>query len=58
MLGGYEKGTPRLYRGLVDRFETAREHAERAMKDARETEEPNPSTEIHRLVALLRALKD
>ena len=56
-LHGYTKDMAGVYDDLEDRLETAKSHAERALSDAVATERPNPSTEVHLLVAYLQALQ-
>lgn len=53
----YEKSQPGLFGELVPRLETAKTNAEKALKDVASTGEPNPSTEVHQLVAYLQNLK-
>lgn len=55
-LSDYTKGRTGVYGDLEDLLETAKSNAERALADAKETGRPNPSTEVHRLVAYLQAL--
>ena len=55
-LPGYTKSGAGVYGVLEDRLETAKANAKRALADAKETGRPNPSTEVHRLVAYLQAL--
>lgn len=54
---GYTKTTEGMYLELESRLEVAKARATRVMDEARETEEPNPSTEIHELVSYLQSLK-
>ncbi len=53
----YAKGTPGVFHRLDDRLEHAKDHAARALTDAKATNEPNPSTEVHELVDYLQSLK-
>ncbi|MCY4610476.1 MAG: RloB family protein [Gammaproteobacteria bacterium] len=53
----YAKATEGIYPALESRLEAAKARALRAMDEAQETEEPNPSTEIHELVSYLQSLK-
>lgn len=55
-LPGYTKGKAGVYGVLEDRLETAKANAKRALADAKKARRPNPSTEVHRLVAYLQAL--
>ena len=56
-LHDYTKGMAGVYHQLEDLLETAKSNAKRALSDAAATERPNPSTEVHRLVAYLQALQ-
>lgn len=56
-LHGYTKGMADVYENLEDRLETAKSNAKRALSDAAATGRPNPSTEVHLLVAYLQALQ-
>lgn len=56
-LPGYTKGMSGVYKNLEDPLETAKSNAKRALSDAKATGSPNPSTEVHLLVAYLQALK-
>lgn len=56
-LHGYTKGMADVYEKLEDRLETAKSNAKRALSDAAATGRPNPSTEVHLLVAYLQALQ-
>ena len=56
-LHGYTKGMAGVYDDLEDRLETAKSNAKRALSDATATGRPNPSTEVHLLVAYLQALQ-
>ena len=52
----YAKNLERLFQALRNSLESAKRHAERAARDAAQTEEPNPSTEVHELVTYLQSL--
>ena len=52
----YTKNLERLFQLLRDSLDAAKRHAERAARDSAQTEEPNPSTEAHELVAYLQSL--
>ena len=54
----YEKAKRGVFLRLKDAVENAKEHADRADDDAKKTGNPNPSTEVHRLVAYLEQLKE
>lgn len=56
-LHGYTKGMSGVYDDLEDLLETAKSNAKRALSDAKATERPNPSTEVHLLVAYLQSLQ-
>lgn len=56
-LPGYTKGMAGVYKNLEDRLKTAKSNAERALSDVAATGTPDPSTEVHLLVAYLQALK-
>ena len=56
-LPDYEKTQRGLFEYLEDRLEDAKSNAQRTIVDASKTKEPNPSTEIHRLVEYLQNLK-
>ena len=53
----YRKAQPDVFAGLLDQLEPAKERAVRAQHDVAATREPNPSTEVHRLVDFLQTLK-
>jgi len=53
---GYDKGQNGIYSLLRDKMSTAIKHAKRAEKDAKQTGEDNPSTDVHHLVAELQDL--
>ena len=53
----YTKRMAGVYKTLECRLETAKCNAKRALSDATATETPDPSTEVHLLVAYLQALK-
>ena len=52
----YEKGQTETGQFLEERFDFAFENAERALNDAKETGENNPSTSVHLLINELRNL--
>lgn len=54
--GEYAKGMENIYSLLKDRTDTAIKHAERAEKEAVQTNERNPSTSVHHLVRKLQQL--
>ena len=54
---GYDKATRGIFRRLVGRLERAKERARRAIRDATDTGDCNPSTEVHELVDYLQRLK-
>ena len=56
-LCNYTKGMAGVFRVLEARLDTAKNHAGRAQTDAKATGRADPSTEVHRLVAYLQALK-
>ncbi len=56
-LPNYEKSQRGLFQNLENRLENAKENAQRTIEDGRETNDPNPSTEIHLLVNYLQRLK-
>ena len=56
-LANYTKGNSGVFEELVDRMETAKSNARRALSDAEATKSPNPSTEVHCLVEYLQNLK-
>ena len=53
----YSKTKEGIFQVLESRLETAKVGALRAIKEAQETEELNPSTEVHELVSYLQSLK-
>jgi len=53
----YTKRMAGVYKNLEDRLETAKSNAERALSDVAATGTPDPSTEVHLLVAYLQDLK-
>ena len=55
-MGDYDKGQAGLFDLLKGRIEQAKTHARRAMEDAKEVNQPNPSTEVHELVDYLQKL--
>ena len=55
-LPGYRKRVAGVFDDLLSRVETAKRNAERARSDASITDQDNPSTEIHSLVAYLQSL--
>ena len=56
-LPDYEKAQRGLFQDLEDRLEDAKANAQRTIADATNTNDANPSTEIHRLVSYLQQLK-
>lgn len=56
-LPDYEKAQRGLFQDLEDRLKDAKANAQRTIVDGRKTNNPNPSTEIHRLVNYLQHLK-
>ena len=54
----YEKARSGIFLELRDAMDRAMKHANRAKIDAEQTGEPNPSTEVHRLVTYLGKLKN
>ena len=54
----YRKAGDGVFLHLRDVLEDAKERADRARTDAGQTDEDNPSTEVHGLVAYLEGLKD
>lgn len=56
-LPGYTKTTKGVYHALESRLEAAKARAIQTMDESRETDEPNPSTEVHKLVGYLQSLK-
>ena len=57
-LSDYTKGKAGVYGVLESKLETAKSNAEHALSDAKETGRPNPSTEVHLLVAYLQKLAE
>ena len=55
-LPNYSKGDPSTFGSLYDRLEQAIANARKALADAADTNEDNPSTEVHELVEHLREL--
>ena len=55
-LRDYTKGSAGVYRTLEGRLESAKRNAKRALADAEKTGRPDPSTEVHCLVAYLQSL--
>ena len=53
----YTKGMAGIFEKLYPNTDIAIENAKRAMKDAEQTGEKNPSTEVHNLVKYLQNLK-
>jgi len=49
----YQKGMKNVFTRLQDRLAAADMAARQALKDASQTQEPNPSTRVHELVAVL-----
>ena len=56
-LPGYAKQEQGRFRELEARLDDAMNRADRALGDARSTQEHNPSTEVHELVRYLRSIK-
>ena len=56
-LHDYTKGMAGIFEKLYPKTEFAIENAKRAMKDAEQTDDKNPSTEVHNLVEYLQNLK-
>ena len=54
----YQKARDGVFVELRDAIDDAKLHANRAKVDARRTGDPNPSTEVHQLVAYLEEIKD
>lgn len=54
----YEKAKDGIFDECAETLETAKGRAARAAVDARQTGNPNPSTEVHELVAYLQDLKE
>jgi hypothetical protein len=58
-MSDYAKGNAKgLYASLTSRLPEARKHAARALVDAIDTREPNPSTQIHLLIARFEPLSE
>ncbi|MBN1140433.1 MAG: RloB domain-containing protein [Deltaproteobacteria bacterium] len=57
-LPGYSKGMQGLFLQLLPNLPDAKTRGARALADARQTGEEDPSTEVHELVAYLENLKD
>lgn len=57
-LQGYDKAASGVFALLSSRMEDAKVRARRALVDARNTSEHNPSTEVHELVEYLQDLAD
>lgn len=58
-MNDYAKGKATgLYARLTSRLPEARKHAARALVDANNTGEPNPSTQIHLLIARFEQLSE
>lgn len=56
-MSAYAKGVAKgLYALLAMRLPEARRHAERALRDAMDTRELNPSTRIHELITRFEQL--
>ena len=53
----YTKATEGVCQELEEKLEIAKARAIQTMDEAQETEEPNPSTEIHELISYLQSLK-
>lgn len=56
-LPNYEKNSVGLFGTLVGRLDEAKRRAAKALRDAKATDNPNPSTEVHLLVEYLQRLK-
>ena len=56
-LPDYTKGMAGIFEKLYPNTDFAIENAKHAMKDAEQTDEKNPSTEVHKLVEYLQNLK-
>ncbi|PID44169.1 MAG: CRISPR-associated protein [Proteobacteria bacterium] len=56
-LPAYTKGMQGIFDELLPSLDTGIQNATRAQRDAEETGEQNPSTEVHELVEYLRSLK-
>ena len=56
-LSDYEKAQKGLFLMLEGCLEAAKTHAQRTIVDAKKTNDPNPSTEIHYLVGFMQNLK-
>ena len=56
-LPNYRKASRGIFSQLEERLEYAKDNAARALYDARNTGEFNPSTEIHRLVCYLQSIE-
>ena len=56
-LSDYEKAQKGLFLKLEGCLEAAKTHAQRTIVDAKKTNDPNPSTEIHYLVGFMQNLK-
>ena len=57
-LPDYRKGITGLFQRLLTDLPEACNRAAKALADAQRTEEPNPSTEVHKLIVYLHGLKD
>lgn len=58
-MAAYAKGTTKgLYALLANRLPAARRHAARALRDATDTNEFNPSTQIHELITRFEQLSE
>ena len=56
-LPDYTKGMAGIFEKLYPNTDFAIENAKHAMKDVEQTDEKNPSTEVHKLVEYLQNLK-
>lgn len=54
----YEKGKDKIYEAVKDKTETAKKHAQRSLKAARQAGTDNPSTHVHILVDYLQNIKN
>ena len=56
LLPNYNKNAVGIFQLLIDRLEDAKKNSIKALKDAKDTQNPDPSTEIHKLVEYLQFL--
>ena len=54
----YEKAARGMFQSLEGLLEDAKRNAKQAIADVNETDERNPSTEVHELVGYLQSIKD